>query len=349
MGDFLAIELMTFFASHDTDHGKLNGWQRDKKTGLIVEKEQGGIIKRQKAQFTVTPYRPARESDYIWHLTAAQDEPRGIGCYPLHTDGLARFGCVDLDEDSERAERAIRFAATMAIQLGAHPYLEQTTRGGWHLFLFTPEGSDGQKMLTALRALAQAVVAHGAPAETYPAAFNLAPRSGRYVNLPYRGAGRDGEKYLYGETWLEDPKVTPRTPIAVSNLSYELVATDEKAVSLIASFYRPPQETRRQRQTRDTANSSGDKLFEAVVEGLMKSPPSKGNRHECLLAAAGVARRKDVAEETAVRELKGVTDAWGSEPGRDWDGEVERAVKRTYETTGVTSGLTTLIKYGLKL
>lgn len=341
---YLIDQLMRWFPSHPTDHGRLYGWTR-------TRDEDRRVLVGKKAQGTAKPYRPAADSDYLYHLTAMQDEPRGIGCYPLHTDGLTRFGVVDVDEKSERAERAVRFACTIARSCGCHPYLEQTTNGGWHIWLFTPSGSDGKAMLMALKALSQAVAAHGAPDETYPAAFNTAPRSGRYVNLPYRGAGREGDAFMYGATWLTDPFNSPKEPIAVCSLSEHLLETTMDSVRILASHYVPPPVTRKQRESAEQAQeyARDGKLFGRVCDALRTQPPSKGNRHDAILAASGVGKRQNVAESTIIRELQGVTDAWGQEPGRDWNAEVERAVKATLSSNQPTTGLNTLIRLGLQL
>lgn len=338
-------QFMALFPSAE-DHGRLDGWVKDEAGKVIVDPEKGTPGKNQ-----WTAKRPAGKGDFQRHLTSRQDEPVGIGCYGLHTDGLMRFGVVDLDVSGPAADAAILDAARLAIECGCHPYLERSVRDRWHLWLF-PEGGalPGEKYLLALRALAQQVGRHKMPMETYPATFNPKRRGGKYVNLPYRGALSQGDLYLFGTTFLLDPiSKTQHDPFGEPVLLCDLTEVrrcDSFAVGRLASKYQAPPKPK-PIEMRPGLRESGE-LFDRAIHGLSQFN-DKGARHEAMMAGAGVAAMTGVDPATAERELKAVAVPW-AEAGRKWDEEIERGVKSTfaaYAKGEPITGLSTLLRLGV--
>ena len=110
--------LMQLFPPHPTGFGKLSGFKL------------GTQAKNQWTEKT-----QATQQDYLHHLTADQTEPHGIGQYAKQGD-VAHWLCFDIDVKGEQG-RHIAFLLLEELEArGCIPYLEESTRGGFHAFLW---------------------------------------------------------------------------------------------------------------------------------------------------------------------------------------------------------------------
>ena len=364
----LAEMMMTLFPPSPDAHGRLSGWAVDENGQKIVGSKQQHTEKR-------TPVL----KDYIYHLVSPQSkEPRGIGIYPIdYVNKTVRFIVIDVDEDSERARQAMMNACELVRMRGGYPYLERTTQNRWHLWYFPEKPMTMQTAKYVATSLAWVVKSMRVPTEIYPATFypEPLPRTGKYVNLPYRGAcyGVYSEKEtsydLLGVTHLINPFEMDdednddseecvdgkRIPI----FSLEDVCLNPPEVSKeLEKFGRQIEadedKRKQQERIRQGKNKVGNKNarvnFDEVIEALSTNAPRVGDRHACILAAAGAAFFRGISEEEATDRIVECAKTWSKNgERRDWHGEVSRAVKSSYQNgkNGRTTGVATLIRMGI--
>jgi P4 family phage/plasmid primase-like protien len=297
------------FPPHPHAHGRLEGLDE----------------KKDKIQYTAN--RAATTSDYEHHLTAPQDEPRGIGMYPLRR-GVCRWLCIDIDETGEVARYAADELVRWFEQQQIPAYLERSTRGKWHVFVFLETDVDGAVVAKAARAGKQQALCLGMKkVDRYPSAAGSGERAGQWVNLPYRGALADPDGY--GTTFLMRDGVG--IPI------WEAAQVDratEEAIRQLASTIpddkpRPPLAVE---------GGEGLAMWEQLVPNLRELTPSA--RHEALVAAAGVGVSLGIPGEKIVDDLLPLKDPWAITRVRDWNSEVERAVAATEEKVALGQPVT---------
>lgn len=363
----LACDLRAVFPACPNDFGRLAGWNRDKVTGQIK--------KGSKKQYTEK--RGAKRSDFIWHLISSQAEPRGIGMYPIHPDGTVSFIVIDIDEDTPAAKSAIIMLCGIVKAHGGHPYVERTTQGRWH-FWYLPDKK--MKMHTAryvtryLKHIAMGFKLH-CDIETYPATFpmqNPERRVGKYVNIPYRGAlsgalkGKPKSYFGLGKTYLINPygewdeiedEGSDGQPITIFEIrdielnNYETsLALARYGEKIIREEEKESERVQKRMEKRNGREYNVN--FDDIESKLISNPPLVGNRHHCILAAAGVAARMRLSRDEATSRITYISRSWAKQgESRDWEGEVRRCVDSTYDKEergeGRNTGFKTLRRMGI--
>ncbi len=318
--------LMALFPPHPVGYGKLSGFKPNS---------------ADKNQWTVGSQ--ASEAEYLWHLTADQTKPHGIGQYAKQGD-LAFWLCFDMDSHKPGFEEA----ATLVYEaLEARSFIvfwENTTSKGVHIWVLPPLG--GISCETVVQ-VGKAIIAEvqrsqsDAPIEIYPASYETeAVFGGKYVNLPYRGALIDdnelGATYFMWEGAaipLSELGEIDRTPLEV----WEQTAKDYEAPPV----YTGPINT-------DPAPD----VWATVKTAVENWTPA--TRHEGLLAVSGAGFRTGTNGVEVKTFLKSVSTSWfgGETKSRNVDAEIDRAVDGTYQKGAAglpIAGIPTLRRMGCKI
>lgn len=317
-------DFMALWPPHPSGHGVLDGFR------------PGSTEKKQ-----YTSHKKAGQAAYLRHLQADQAEPRGIGQYSKHGD-LAHWLCLDIDDKTEAGYHVALILCEIMEEVGLVPYLEPSTRGGVHIWAFTPQGGlSCETVVKAGKALVDRLEQGdtGVKVEIYPASSETDNVfGGKYVNLPYRGALLDPGGY--GATSL----TWEGALIPVDELG-KLRRSDAAAWEALAS--RAPVA---EAPTFTATGESAPEVWEAVKAAAELWTPSA--RHEAFLALAGAAKHTGTGSSEAQGFIEKQAQRWFSADERrqrDVAGEIARAVKDTYAKTGKTTGIATLRRLGCKV
>ncbi len=113
---------MALFPPHPSGYGKLNGFK------------PGG---KEKNQWTEDGR--ASDAEYLYHLSANQTTPHGIGQYAKQGE-LAFWLCFDMDAHKPGFQQAATLVYEALQARGFTVYWEDTTSGGIHLWTFACRG-----------------------------------------------------------------------------------------------------------------------------------------------------------------------------------------------------------------
>jgi hypothetical protein len=243
-----------------------------------------------------------------------------LGYLPAQGDATP-VGMIDLDakdfpEPGGLEDARLRLL-DVAEALGLIVFVEASTRGGWHVFIFTDEPLPFTLMRRALKAWARRAGLGGI--EVYPMGDD-APS--RWYIMPYAGAAKDPQRL--GRTFLATSELEP---IPYGELGEWLERTPAEKVRALASEYREPKAATYSRtEPLDLAPEALELLKTAA-----NHPPDNFNRHDSLRAFMNLAKRCG-REGDMVSHLKTdrVRQAWAKDESRGtlaWEAEIDRWTK----------------------
>ncbi|MER8678308.1 hypothetical protein [Mesorhizobium sp. M0037] len=223
------------FAGSDEKHGKYHGPLR-----LVGDKME---MKDAGGNGAVTVPGPATAE--LWRLHLDGTVPLGV--HPLRSDGMCRWGVIDLDgKDVDGGYAGINHADLVGAcaKEGLPLVICRSKSGGAHLFLFladwTPQASVG-------RALTHMAVRLGYPdADAYPPSQGV----GNWINMPYF-KGEESDRYC----------VKKGRPLGISVAEFiDWAETNKVSASQLAEIARPKRENRLDTDGPDRANRELMKL-----------------------------------------------------------------------------------------
>jgi hypothetical protein len=236
-----------------------------------------------------------------------------IGTYPIDTRGLARWGCIDVDENS--LDKALNVAAAYQ-SYNIVTWLERSRSKGYHIWVFT------YPMPAAILRKAGLVAIHmaGLPAKTEvnPKQFGLwhmpkpkdAPSSFKYgigntVRLPYSGSALPGRMQCLA---MLGSGLT--VPLTVSQFVPRALAGRNGLgrLMLMADAYRPLQQDseapgRKQAGTITGPSHQRQEAWEVIDEST-KKVVEKGERDNQIYTAVRLMYAKGYEKYIALDRVK---------------------------------------------
>lgn len=269
-----------------------------------------------------------------------------IGYLPGTRAGT-NVGCIDVDKHVHmgKLEHVVRSVVDAAIAEGLQPLLEESTNGGWHIWVWCTTTLPYEVMRDALRHIIHK--ADVGVLETYPMG-SMAGR-GRWVFMPYAGAAvrEDG----LGRTYLEDTG-GQKVPIWSLAATVKRSASPRRLYEKLAKAFE-----KRQRQVIESTTEPAE-LGDNALEQLRRAaaqPPDGFDRHHSVFAFVNVAERAGKGREMIeYLQSEEIWRLWvqgrpGERSPADWVDELERiwvAVQEASDLDARRYGLPFLAEMG---
>jgi hypothetical protein len=264
-----------------------------------------------------------------------------LGYLPAKEDGTP-VGMLDLDSKNylglapDAMHQDVQRLIDVARDYGVHVYLESSTRGGRHAYVFLSEAIPFTTMKRFLTVLAKKAIS--VPFEVYPKGEDA---SSAWYIMPYGGAANDPKRL--GDTYLctVDGEAIPYDELD-EWIKHTPIST---AIKLAGTVEQPTPETK----TSETNYTS--EAFTSLREALL-NPPQSFERHDSLIAFINLARRSDCeAEMLELLKSDDVRHAWvkdGSRDAKEWCKEIERWATHQGKS-GNTRGIPYLTQQGFTI
>jgi hypothetical protein len=277
-----------------------------------------GIDSNGKKRVATNDGQPVTAELVCKHLNGNPDF-KALGYLPGTLEGT-NAGLIDLDiknfpELGELDDARLR-GLDVAEALGINVYPEQSTSGGYHIWLFTDALLNFQAMKRALKVIAQK--AQLGNYEVYPSGESA---SGQWVIMPYAGAAKDPRRL--GKTFLS---TTDGEAIPFDELDEWVIRTQAEKLMALAAEYVEPHVSATPSEPVDLLPEAFEPLKKAIL-----NPPAIFARHDCLIAAINLGERCGREQDmTLFLKSEEVRTAWVSDGSRNpsqWQAEVDRWVK----------------------
>lgn len=259
-----------------------------------------------------TRKRPVNTADIARHLETGQKIPF-LGYIPGTATGTTCL-MIDLDDDgrhfpADELHNVTERIVKAATQAELSPYLETSCSGqGTHIWCFFKPEVPYQVATDAARTLTRRA---GIPSvEIFPSS---ASPSGKMPLLPYSGVAE--EAFGLGNTYL-------RTP---TGQSLPLVTLPEKLIRTPAVLIH---DLARQQTTTTATPYPQDTQISELLRLPFQRFPTKGNRHDALVAFLNIAHRMEALGQMAdVLASEEIWKIWGADDSRShsaWKEEIRR-------------------------
>lgn len=296
---------------------------------------------------TVTHREALTDIELLRHLETTNHSGR-IGYQPGNEE---KTNCAALDVDNKQRPQEDADADLTRIKnalksLGIIYYVETSTNGGYHVWIFSHEEmryDDMRYFLEHVKRKADLV-----KTETYPSQSGA---EGRHIYLPYAGALKD-PNYL-GSTYLRD---ADQNPIPITQLG-SLKRNNGGRLTDLAKDEMQLQATEQENFTNEVGalRDLAPEAFDDIAKALLR-PPRDFQRHSSIVAALNIFDRANRLEQgVELLKSRDLYAAWVTDNTRtykEWHKEIDRwltVVQEVQDPDRNRYGLKFLIEQGFKI